>query len=63
MLIGIIGFLVFLAIVSLVFGLGRRSPSVMETRIQDFKTRAVEIVEGEADLSVPFTDRVLKSPG
>jgi tight adherence protein C len=62
MLIGIIGFLVFLAIVSLVLGLGRRSPSVMETRMQDFKTRAVEIVEGEADLSVPFADRVL-APG
>jgi tight adherence protein C len=62
MLIGIIGFLVFLAIVSLVLGLGRRSPSAMETRIQDFRTRAVDIVEGEADLSVSFSDRVL-APG
>ncbi len=62
MLIVIIGFLVFLAIVSLVLGLGRRAPSAMETRIQDFRTRAVDIVEGEADLSVSFADRVL-APG
>jgi tight adherence protein C len=62
MLIVIIGFLVFLAIVSLVLGLGRRSPSVMETRIQDFRTRAVDVVEGEADLTVSFAARVL-APG
>lgn len=30
--------------------------------MQDFKTRAVETVEGESDLSVPFADRVL-TPG
>ncbi len=59
MLIGIIGFLVFLAVVSLVIGLARRSPSVMEARMQDFKTRTVAPIEGEADLSVPFADRVL----
>ena len=53
MLIVIIGFLVFLTIASLVIGLGHRSPSVMEARIQYFKTRAVEVVEGEAELSVP----------
>lgn len=59
MLIGIIGVLVFLAVISLVLGLARRSPSVMEARIQDFRTRAVETVEGEANLGVPFADRVL----
>lgn len=59
MLIGTIGVLVFLAVISLVLGLARRSPSVMEARIQDFRTRAVETVEGEADLGVAFADRVL----
>ncbi len=59
MLIGIIGALVFLAVISLVLGLARRSPSMMEARIQDFRTRAVETVEGEANLGVPFADRVL----
>lgn len=59
MLIGIIGVLVFLAMVSLVLGLARRTPSMVETRMQDFKTRTATAVEGEADLSVPFADRVL----
>ncbi len=59
MLIGIIGVLVFLAVISLAVGLARRSPSMMEARMQDFRTRAVETVEGEADLNVPFADRVL----
>ena len=59
MLIGIIGVLVFLAVISLALGLARRSPSMMEARMQDFRTRAVETVEGEADLGVPFADRVL----
>ena len=59
MLIGVIGILVFLAVGSLVLGLALRSPSVIEARIRDFKTRVVETVEGEADLTVSFTDRVL----
>ena len=59
MLIGIIGFLVFAAVVSLVLGLSRRSPSVMEARMQDFRTRAVTTVEEETDLAVPFTERVV----
>jgi tight adherence protein C len=62
MLIGVIGVLVFLTVISLVIGLARRAPSLMETRMQDFRTRAVEVVEGEADLSIPFSDRVL-APG
>lgn len=59
MLIGIIGFTVFLAIVSLVLGLARRTPSMMEARMKDFRTRTATVVEGEADLDVPFADRVV----
>jgi len=62
MLIGVIGLLVFAAVVSLVLGLARRAPSLMEARMQDFKTRAVDAVEGETDLSEPFAERVL-APG
>ncbi len=59
MLIGLIGFLVFLAVASMVLGLARRSPSAMEVRMQDFKTRTATVVEGETDLAVPFADRVI----
>ncbi len=59
MLIGIIGFLVFTAVVSLVLGLSRRTTSVMEARMQDFKTRAMTTVEEETDLAVPFAERVV----
>jgi len=59
MLIGVIGLLVFATVVSLVLGLARRTSSVVEARMRDFRTRAVVSVEGETDLSVPFADRVL----
>jgi tight adherence protein C len=59
MLIGIIGLLVFATVVSLVLGLARRTPSVMEARMRDFRTRAVVAVEGETDLGEPFAERVL----
>lgn len=59
MLIGLIGFLIFATVVSLVIGLARRTPSVMEARMQDFRTRTVTTVEDETDLSVPFADRVV----
>lgn len=59
MLSGVIGLLVFAAVVSLVLGLARRAPSVMEARMRDFRTRAVAAVEGETDLSQPFAERVL----
>lgn len=62
MLIGVIGLLVFATVVSLVLGLAWRTPSVMEARMRDFRTRAVTPVEGETDLSEPFADRVL-APG
>jgi len=58
MLIGLIAVLVFAAVALLVIGVGRRAPSVMETRMQDFRTRTVSLEE-ETDLSVPFVDRVL----
>ncbi len=59
MLIAIIGVLIFLTVVSLVAGLARRAPSTMEMRMQDFRTRTETMVEGEADLTVPFAARVL----
>jgi len=59
MLIPIIGVLVFLAVASLILGLAQRSPSLIEARMQDFRTRTVNAVEGESDLSVPFSERVL----
>ena len=59
MLIPIIGVLVFLAVASLLMGLARRSPSLIEARMQDFRTRTVNTVEGEADLSIPFAERVV----
>jgi tight adherence protein C len=59
MLSGVIGLLVFAAVVSLVLGLARRTPSVMEARMRDFRTRAVAPVEGETDLTQPFAERVL----
>src|SRR3990172_2834662 len=59
MLIPIVGVLIFLAVTCLILGLARRSPSLIEARMQDFRTRAVNTVEGEADLDVPFSDRVL----
>ena len=50
MLIGIIGLLVFTATVTLVLAMGRRAPSVMETRMREFRARAVSPVDGEPDL-------------
>ena len=59
MLIGVIGLLVFATVVSVVLGLARRTPSVMEARMRDFRTRAVVAVEGETNLGEPFAERVL----
>ncbi|MEX0800449.1 MAG: type II secretion system F family protein [Dehalococcoidia bacterium] len=59
MLIGVIGITVFLAVISLVLGLTRRPTSLMEARMRDFKTRTASPVEGETDLAVPFSERVL----
>src|SRR3989337_4223937 len=59
MLIPIIGVLVFLAVASLIMGVARRSPSLIEARMEDFRTRTVNAVEGESDLSIPFSERVV----
>jgi tight adherence protein C len=59
MFIAIIGALVFLTVVTLVMGVSQRRTSLMEARMQDFRTRTATAVEGEADLNVPFADRVL----
>jgi tight adherence protein C len=59
MFIAIIGALVFLSVVTLVLGMASRRTSLMEARMQDFRTRTASVVEGEADLTVPFADRVL----
>jgi tight adherence protein C len=59
MFIAIIGALVFLTVVTLVMGVSQRRTSLMEARMQDFRTRTVSAVEGEADLNIPFADRVL----
>lgn len=61
MLVVVIALSVFGAVALSVLGVARRSPSAMEARIQDFRSRAVDL-EVETDLSIPFTDRVLK-PG
>ncbi len=52
--------LVFGAVASLVVGVTRRSTSVIETRMQDLRTRAAVADEPEMDLSIPFAERVLK---
>jgi tight adherence protein C len=63
MLIAIAGVAVFGAVVSLTFALfGRRSATSMETRIQDFRSRAVALEEDQVDLELPFGERVLR-PG
>src|SRR6266542_2740578 len=53
---------VFGAIMSIVyamFGGGKRGTS-MESRIQDFRSRAVSLQEDEVDLELPFCERVLR---
>src|SRR6266542_6282375 len=53
---------VFGAIMSIVyamFGGGKRGTS-MESRIQDFRSRAVSLQEDEVDLELPFGERVLR---
>jgi tight adherence protein C len=61
MLIALAGISVFGAVMSLAYALfGRSSASSMETRIQDFRSRAVALQEDEVDLELPFGDRVLR---
>jgi tight adherence protein C len=61
MLIALAAISVFGAVMSLAYALfGRSSASSMETRIQDFRSRAVALQEDEVDLELPFGDRVLR---
>jgi len=56
MIIALAAVSVFGAIMSIVyamFGGGKRATS-METRIQDFRSRAVSLQEDEVDLELPF---------
>jgi len=63
MLIALAGISVFGAVMSLVWALfGRSSASSMETRIQDFRSRAVAMEEDQVNLELPFGERVLR-PG
>src|SRR5262245_38251247 len=62
MIIALAAVSVFGAIMSFVyamFGGAKRSTS-MESRIQDFRVRAVSMEEDEVDLELPFGDRVLR---
>jgi tight adherence protein C len=62
MVIALAAISVFGAIMSIVyamFGGGKRS-SNMESRIQDFRNRAVSLDDEEVDLELPFGERVLK---
>ena len=61
MLIALVGVTVFGAIVCLVYSLfGRSRATSMETRIQDFRSRAVTLDEDQVDLELPFGERVLR---
>jgi tight adherence protein C len=63
MLIALAGISVFGAVMSLVWALfGRGNASSMETRIQDFRSRAVAMEEDQVNLELPFGERVLR-PG
>ncbi len=60
MLVTLIALAVFGSIAALVLGLGRRAPSTIETRIQDFRTRTAVQEDGETDLSIPFAERIIR---
>ena len=62
MIIGLIALSVFGSVALLVMGLGRRAPSAVESRIQEFRSRVMAEEEGETDLSISFGERILK-PG
>ena len=61
MLIALAAISVFGAVMSLAYALfGRSSATSMETRIQDFRSRAVALEEDQVDLELPFGERVLR---
>src|SRR3989304_2789113 len=62
MLVTLIVFSVFGAVALLVIGLTARRTSAMESRIHDFRNRAVALLDEESELSIPFVDRIIR-PG
>ena len=60
MLVVLIALSVFGGVTALALGLGRRTPSAIETRIQDFRTRTAVQEDGGTDLSIPFAERVVR---
>jgi tight adherence protein C len=63
MILALIALTVFGSVVLLMGALAHRTPSAMEARIQDFRSRAaVAVDEDDSDLSKPFADRVIR-PG
>src|SRR3989304_5836955 len=61
MLIALIAISVFGAIMCIAYAMfGRARATSMETRIQDFRTRAVSLEDNEVDLELPFAERVLR---
>lgn len=61
MLIALAAISVFGAIMSVVYAMfGGRSRTSMESRIQDFRSRAVTLDQDEVDLGLPFGERVLR---
>ena len=62
MLIALAAVTAFGAMMSIVFAVfsGSRRSTSMESRIQDFRSRAVAAAEDEVNLELPFGDRVLR---
>lgn len=62
MLIALAAVTAFGAMMSIVFAVfsGSRRSASMESRIQDFRSRAVAAAEDEVNLELPFGDRVLR---
>src|SRR5881397_2342789 len=62
MIIGLAAVSVFGAIMSIVYAMfgGSKRGTTMESRIQDFRSRAVSLQEDEVDLELPFGERVLR---
>ena len=62
MLIALIACAVFGSVALLVIGLGRRTSSVMESRLDEFRDQTTMFDGEEADLNISFAARILK-PG
>lgn len=60
MLVELIALLIFAAVTLAVVGLLRRQPSALETRIQDFRERVIQPGGEEADLTLPFGQRIMR---